>query len=242
MKKLKVAWKFIFIFVCLSSSLCLSQDFKYVSFIPEDNFKKATELNYKEFKVYEYIYKHGNIDSSSKKLLQHITLDNEGKILTNISLYDKQVYKYNNANRLIEINHYNTSGKKHKRVWKYHNDTILLEKTYSTNKYKDVTKYDNKGNEIYYIQHVNNKLTSESNTTNQYDDTGKLIQKKTISQNSSYFVDMGMRIGVVRLRYGMAATDNLIESHAYGGARKNQIDTVTTIYTYNEKGKIIKEV
>ena len=265
MKSLNTFWKYIFILFCLSSSLCFSQDTSF-TFFEEYLFRQLTFENlnksfsnksygYKEMKVYIYNYEQAQIDTQSQKLLLHVTFDKKGNVINRKKLVDQnnlkystEIYKYNKANKPTKyIYRYNSIRKYRKGIWKYRNDTILFEssiETYRGNKYTDISRYDRRGNELYYILYVNDKLAEESTTTNNYDDTGKLREQVTIAHYSNYFTDIGVRgrVGTYSYRYHRTGDIGDWLFVDIPSVPRNQAETTTTTYIYNEKEELSEKV
>ena len=178
---------------------------------------------YKELKVYVTSFKHDGVEminEENKILFKYCTYDERGNILTESELagkrgedkYTKKVYKYNQANMLLEKISYNADGE---RTWiesmKYHNDTMLAEKVSRSGEGKSKLeyRYDEKGNQIYSerwipkfskesmefydlqrirenIYDYENQLVKNITIRNQINSKGKVINEENDTTISKY--------------------------------------------------------
>ena len=227
----------------------------FIEIEDEEDFKQQEEEleNYTELKLYQYKYKNGEIDTTSKALLHYYTYDEKGNEIsfthyTDGEIDQKQVNKYNKANKLTESIEYDTDGnKKEYTIIKYlENDTTMVEQTgeiYGEGTWKTSYKYDEKGNEISFTHYTDGKIDQKINTTYTYNKNGKPDKEIKEFYNTEYSDNSPETI-----------TTTIYTYNENGGIEEKSIYVITyteyssrtftknIIYTYNENGKIEKEI
>ena len=172
---------------------------------PKDiDIEKQKELRkaYNEMRIYAYTYKLGELDKDSEMLYEQYKLD-DGNIVLELQRDSKTAkffgtaYKYNKANRFVKIVRLDADDRvmyEEDREF-YKGDTIIAKKTCSiyegkyylqNTPYKHVYTYDNKGNEVTYVNYYERYPDIYdgiiSTTENIYNDEGELTQSTKIEK------------------------------------------------------------
>ena len=178
--------------------------------------EKEKRKGYTEMKVYEYAYKHGELDLESKSLAQHEIYDKEGNMVTHCDNDGfKFVNKYNDKGDNNEtqifmdeelqviVKNNNKGNKIEKTVYDVQNE-IDYKLVYETEKRKSYTEvkvyeYTYKFGELdpeskklqdqYTIDDEENIVNHEdSKYVNIYSDKGLIIEKQCFENEKLYYI------------------------------------------------------
>lgn len=216
----------------------------------KEDIEREKRKGYTEMRVY---IKDIEIDTESKELIEDFKFDKEGNILINTKTHSqyKLIYKYNDINRPIEITDYDSDDRKkqHKTI-KYNKNSIIFE---AINEYyynddlfrKTIIKYDDKGNKISELSYQDNKVTSEYNTTNKYNDKNQLVQTITyLTKDSDLYIDT--ITAIIIYEYDKDG-NTILKKYKKGGLsipynKEKLVYVIATKYKYNDKGSVIEKI